>query len=152
MIEQQRSGNNREVKQRPQIERPHKKATVEKWREWLQELGAFATERDWLDFLETVGQRAENSDWDTYMDTFYSMDQGKAKGTQQDVYGDWVKPESEEDLEDTDQYHGLTCPLQLKATNTDPLGYTIDAPGDDPVGDEVEERLDREYFTKKRTG
>ncbi|MDH5532912.1 MAG: hypothetical protein OEX81_00600 [Candidatus Pacebacteria bacterium] len=101
--------------------------------------------------------------WEEYLSgANLDMDRGipgKEAGKQVEVYGDWVKTEEDEKKEDSDpheyahqgegkHFDGDTCPRKLNDTGTDPLGYRIDQPGDDPVGDEVEERLDREYFNK----
>lgn len=84
--------------------------------------------------LPIPGPNASPEEWKAYLDAYNPMDRGKPQGKKVDVYGDWVKPESEERKEDTNKYHGLTCPINLRGTL---VGPHIDQPNERPVEREV---------------
>lgn len=84
--------------------------------------------------LAAPGPNATPEEWQAYLDAYNPMERGKPRGKRHDVYGDWVKPESEEIKEDTDQYHGRTCPINLRESF---VGPHIDQPNERPVEREV---------------
>lgn len=145
-------GHNLEV--RPDITKPGKKDSNETWRDYINQLGKFASAGEWQDMLEVLGADATQEEWDQYLDICgLNQDAGDEEDKENTRYGygfdeafdeDWIKAEDDASTHQQETDHNPFCPLRFGTG----LNVEIDQPGDDPVGDEVEQRLDGSFFNQ----
>jgi len=143
-----------EPEQRPNITKPRRKDGHKAWRSYINQLGKFAQAREWQEMLEVLGTEATQYEWDLYLEIAgFSENAGNEESNGYTQYGhgfdeafdeDWIQAEDDASTHRKETDHNPFCPLRFGTG----LNVKIDQPGDDPVGDEVERRLDGSFFNQ----